>query len=311
MRITGTFLDEISHDIPSQNWGREEWDNDFQAMKKMGINTVILIRCGYRRWMTYPSAILQKEMNGFAPPVDLVQMYLELAEKHDLAFYFGTYDSGLYWHRGDHQKEVELNKRVADEVWSRYGHMKAFKGWYLNQEVSKNVLGITDILSSMGRHCKDLSGNLPTLISPYIAGCKALSQYDTETENDDRITPEQHEKEWNEIMGGISGAVDIVAFQDGHVDFAELPEFLRINKALAEKHGLRCWTNSETFDRDMPIKFLPIKWEKLLLKLNAAEQAGYENAITFEFSHFLSPNSCYPQAHGLYKRYCEQFGIKI
>ena len=33
MRITGTFLDEISHDIPHQNWGREEWDADFRAMK--------------------------------------------------------------------------------------------------------------------------------------------------------------------------------------------------------------------------------------------------------------------------------------
>ncbi len=34
--ITGTFLDEISHDIPSQNWGHEEWERDFQAMKAIG-----------------------------------------------------------------------------------------------------------------------------------------------------------------------------------------------------------------------------------------------------------------------------------
>ena len=26
MRITGTFLDEISHNIPHQNWGEKEWD---------------------------------------------------------------------------------------------------------------------------------------------------------------------------------------------------------------------------------------------------------------------------------------------
>ena len=25
LRITGTFLDEISHDIPHQNWGAKEW----------------------------------------------------------------------------------------------------------------------------------------------------------------------------------------------------------------------------------------------------------------------------------------------
>ena len=31
--ITGTFLDEISHDIPHQNWGEKEWDRDFRYMK--------------------------------------------------------------------------------------------------------------------------------------------------------------------------------------------------------------------------------------------------------------------------------------
>lgn len=33
LRITGTFLDEISHDIPHQNWGEKEWDRDFRYMK--------------------------------------------------------------------------------------------------------------------------------------------------------------------------------------------------------------------------------------------------------------------------------------
>ena len=45
LRITGTFLDEISHDIPHQNWGEKEWDQDFAYMKAIGIDTVIDIRC--------------------------------------------------------------------------------------------------------------------------------------------------------------------------------------------------------------------------------------------------------------------------
>ena len=28
LKITGTFLDEISHDIPHQNWGEKEWDKN-------------------------------------------------------------------------------------------------------------------------------------------------------------------------------------------------------------------------------------------------------------------------------------------
>ena len=33
------------------------------------------------------------------------------------------------------------------------------------------------------------------------------------------------------------------------------------------------------------------------------------NVITFEFSHFMSPHSAYPQAGHLYDRYCDYFGI--
>jgi hypothetical protein len=177
----------------------------------------------------------------------------------------------------------------------------------LSWEISRKIEGIIDLYAGVGKFCKDISGNLPTLISPGIQGSKAISQFVSQTSQDKSscITPEAHEKEWDEIMAGLKGAVDIVAFQDGHIDFNEAEEFLCLNKELGDRHGLRSWTNTESFDRDMPIKFLPIKWEKLLLKLKAAEKAGMEKSITFEFSHFMSPNSSYPQAHGLFDRYCD------
>ena len=37
LKITGTFLDEISHDIPHQNWSEREWEQDFRHMKSIGI----------------------------------------------------------------------------------------------------------------------------------------------------------------------------------------------------------------------------------------------------------------------------------
>ena len=157
--------------------------------------------------------------------------------------------------------------------------------------------------AGLGEHCKAVSGQLTTLISPYIDGVKNISQYKPETSRTLGVSLKRHEEDWNEIFDGIKNAVDIVAFQDGHIDFDELDDFLQINKQMADKYGIRSWTNSETFDRDMPIKFLPIKWEKLLMKLKAAERAGMEQAITFEFSHFMSPQSAYLQAGHLYNRY--------
>jgi hypothetical protein len=226
-------------------------------------------------------------------------------------FYFGLYDSGKYWHNHEAAKEMEINRMVAEEVWKHYGHRPAFKGWYINQEVSRRFAGIIDIYAGMGRFCKELSGGLPAMISPYIDGVKAIYNYSEEQSNKDTITVEQHEQEWNEIMSGIKGAIDIIAFQDGHCDYHELSDYLEVNKALAARHGMECWTNCESFDRDMPIRFLPIKWEKMLLKLLAAETAGVSKAITFEFSHFMSPNSCYLQAGKLFERYCEYFKLNV
>lgn len=306
MRITGTFLDEISHDIPHQNWGPAEWDADFRHMRAMGIDTVILIRCGYRRWLTYPSQVVHQLEGGYLPPIDLVELFLNLAEKHGMAFYFGLYDSGKYWwDQGDFQKEVDINLKVVDEVWARYGHYPAFKGWYLSQEVSRKTGKIIDLYTQLGRHCKEISGGLPILISPYIDGTKAILSNQSSLSKAESISLQEHESEWNEIFDGIRSVVDIVAFQDGHVELHELADYFSVNKMLADRYGMQCWTNAESFDRDMPIKFLPIKWEKLRMKLEAAQTAGLEKAITFEFSHFMSPQSAYLQAHHLYNRYVE------
>ena len=299
-------MDEISHDIPHQNWGEKEWDRDFQYMRDAGIESVILIRCGYRRWQTFPSEVLTREEGCYTPPVDLVDLFLRLSDKYGMKFWFGLYDSGKYWTAGEYEKEVAINRKVIDEVWARYGHHRSFAGWYLSQECSRNTGTIVDLYAGLGRYCKEVSGGLPTMISPYIDGTKNISQYVGSTSRaEGGVSIESHEREWDAIFRGIAGAVDIVAFQDGHVGYDELVDFLRVNKRLADRYGLECWTNSETFDRDMPIKFLPIKWEKLLLKMRLAAEAGYTNAITFEFSHFMSPQSAYLQAGHLYDRYME------
>jgi len=139
----------------------------------------------------------------------------------------------------------------------------------------------------------------PILISPYIKGIKQFPQ--------EAISLDQHRREWDMVFSRIKGLVDVVAFQDGNVEFGDLKDFLQTNAELARNYGLTCWSNVESFDRDMPIKFPPLEWRKLRFKVDAAVAAGVDKLITFEFSHFMSPNSIYPAAHGLYDRYREQY----
>lgn len=309
LKITGTFLDEISHDIPHQNWGAKEWDADFHHMKAIGIDTVIMIRSGYRKFITWPSKYLLSK-GCYMPSQDLVELFLTLADKYDMKFYFGLYDSGRYWDFGDMKHEADVNNFVIEEVWNAYGHHKSFKGWYLSTEISRATRGAVDCFRTMGRQCKEVSGGLPTFISPWIDGKKAVSAAGGNLSKAEAVSVEQHEREWSEIFDGIHEYVDACAFQDGHIDYDELDTFFSVNKKMADKYGMQCWTNAETFDRDMPIRFLPIKFDKLRMKLEAAARCGYDKAITFEFSHFMSPQSAYLQAGHLYDRYKEYFNIK-
>lgn len=301
MKITGTFLDEISYDIPHQNWGRREWRRDFLNMRSIGIDTVIMIRCGLKQWLTYPSEILMRRQNCYRPVADLVEMFLELSDELGMKFFFGTYDSWCHWHSDHPEKELELNLQVVEEAWLRYGHHKSFAGWYLSQEISRGRKSVATLYRELGRCCKEVSGGLPVLISPLIDGVKENRKQS--------VSLEDHQREWDEMFSLICDGVDTVAFQDGHCEFHELSDYLAVNRQLAEKYGIECWSNCESFDRDMPIRFLPIKWEKMRFKLRAAEAAGVRKVITFEFSHFMSPNSVYGAAGNLYHRYCEEYGI--
>lgn len=309
LRITGTFLDEISHDIPHQNWGEKEWDADFGYMKAIGIDTVIMIRSGYRKFITYPSAYLLKK-GCYRPSMDLLDLFLRLSDKHGMKFYFGLYDSGKYWDTGDLSREVEDNKYVIDEVWKNYGSKyKSFGGWYISGEISRKTKGAIGAFYAMGKQCKEVSNGLPTFISPWIDGKKAVMAGGDKLTKAEAVSVQEHEREWDEIFSGIHEVVDACAFQDGHIDYDELDAFFEVNKKLADRYGMQCWTNAESFDRDMPIHFFPIKFDKLRLKLEAAKRAGYDKAITFEFSHFMSPQSAYLQAAHLYERYREYFEI--
>jgi hypothetical protein len=301
MKITGTFLDEITHDIPSSNWGRAEWAQDFRLMKAIGIDTVILIRAGCGRIAVYPSQVLQREVGIYPVYEDLADLFLDLAEENGMDFYFGTYDSVSYAPRERTiQEHLDLGRDFIDEAWERYGRRAAFKGWYLTFEIARKEPTRLACLRQLGEHCKALSPQLPTLISPYIAGGKLVR---------DPVTLEDHYRDWDGILGELAHVIDIVAFQDGHVDYDVLPDFLQANSELIRKHGMQAWSNVESFDRDMPIDFPPIDWRKLWWKMEAAQTAGVEKLITFEFSHFMSPQSSWPAARGLFRRYCEHFGI--
>jgi len=294
LRITGTFLNEISFDIPSQNWGPEEWRADFDAMQAIGIDTVIIIKGGLRGETVFPSKVI-----GTAPALDLATLFLEEANRRNMKLYFGTYDSWDWAHERSWRQEIMLNREFMREAWDRFGGHASFAGWYLAHETSHQRFGFREIYRDLSEHAKTLTPGKPVLISPFYPTRKIYGDHGLE--------PEEFADNWRQMLKGIT-TIDHAAFQDGTAPLGELDAYMRQAKAVMEECGIELWSNVETFARDMPIKFPPIDFRELQTKLLVASRYA-SKAITFEFSHFMSPNSCYSAAANLYRRYRQYFTI--
>lgn len=297
VRITGTFLDEITHDIPSQNWSEPEWRREFQLYRRIGIDTVIVIRSGYKNRCIFQAKCLP----GLLPVYeDLGELFFSLADECGLQVLLGTYDSGHHWMRGAWWEESEINKAFVQEAARRYGHHPSFAGWYLCHETSRNDANIVELFNTIGAACREAKPGT-VLISPFPQGAKQPGPF--------TLSLDESFAHWERIFCETRGAFDVCAFQDGQVHYEELPEFHRGIVELGKRHGVTIWSNVESFDRDMPIKFPPADWRMLRFKMEEAAK-HCEKLITFEFAHFMSPHSSYLSAHGLFRQYCRFAGIQ-
>ncbi|MBQ4145822.1 MAG: DUF4434 domain-containing protein [Clostridia bacterium] len=291
--ITGTFIDDVTYDIPSSNWSRAQWRADFDNMQEIGIDTLIFIRGGFEDRAIFPA----KSFDTYCKD-DFAGFVFEEATKRNMDIFFGMYISNLDWNDGDYLGEIHKNKTFMDEVLSRYGDYPAFKGWYIPQEAAFDNLNFAEIMRGMSALCKDKSPDKKVLISPFF---KTKITYP-----EDYFTPQQHFEEWSRLFSYGGKDIDICAFQDGTAPMPLMDEFYGLTAQLCKEYKIEHWVNAETFERDVRAMYYPITFE--LLKARLEKHKNYaEKIITFEFSHFLSPQSIYPSARNLNNLYKEYF----
>ena len=216
------------------------------------------------------------------------------AAKRKMNVFMGLHISTLDWSGGDAQGEIARNRHFIDEVYTRYKGIPSFKGWYIPQEASRDELNITEVMKGLSYLCKEKDSRMPVLISPY---------FNTYVTGGD-FTVEQHAEEWHSIFSRCGEQIDICAFQDGSAPMESMADYLDATKKLCDEFNIRHWVNTETFERDVRKMYYPIPFDMLRQKLDM-HKAYAEKIITFEFSHFLSPQSIYPSARNLNRLYCD------
>lgn len=292
--ITGTFINEITYDIPTSNWSYEQWEEDLDNMKEVGIDTVIFIRGGYKDKLIYPSLHFDNIYKN-----DLLGFILKAAEKRGMNVFVGLYTTNLNWQNGNAAAEIDKNRFFIKEVMERYGDSSAFVGWYIPHEVDVDRLNITQVMSGLSAICKEAAPEKSVLISPFFRTA--------ETDPRNPMTPEQVYDEWDSIFSRCAENIDICAFQDGTAPVLQLDKYLGKIKELCDKYNIHHWVNTELFERDPRRVYYPIPFEQLRAKLEKSMPLA-EKAICFEFSHFLSPQSIYPSARGLNRLYKAYYG---
>ena len=288
--ITGTFVDGLASDIPSNNWSCKDWAREFDSFKASGIDTVIIIRVGFKDSAMYKSAVMKTSL--YEDP-DLIEIMLKEAERTGIKMYIGLYDTVKYWPLNDWVNEVALNKELIFELKERYEKFSAFTGWYMSHEGSLHTHP-NQIWKPLCQTIRTFDKERPIIVSPRYHGCKCDPAWP--------VSPEVHARHFDYLLNEMESLISAYAFMDGHVAFKELEGYVKATHEVFAKHKISYWSNLETFDRDMPWKFPPIEWMKLRFKLEVV-QPYVEKIITFEAPHFLSPNSMFPSAHKLHERY--------
>ncbi|MBO7548441.1 MAG: DUF4434 domain-containing protein [Clostridia bacterium] len=295
--ITGTFIDDVTYDIPCSNWTYEEWAKDLDNMAEVGIDTLIFARAVFYDKCIYPSKIfptLRDEDDDFAGFI------LKEAAKRDMTVFVGGYISNLTWNNGDWKNEIAQNKKFIKEFLSRYGDIPSFKGWYVPHEGYDRILNLKETMGGLAALYKDATPEKKVLVSPFFRSPVTSAE---------PFTPERTAEEWDVIWEKCGKDIDFCAFQDGTAPLDELAAYVSAVKTVCDKHGIALWSNVETFERDVRRLYYPIPFDQLKRRIKAVEGI-VEKLITFEFSHFLSPQSIYLSARNLNRLYREYYGAK-
>ncbi|MCQ3035239.1 MAG: DUF4434 domain-containing protein, partial [Bacilli bacterium] len=296
--ITATFIDEITYDIVPQYWQEEEWKKDFDAMQEVGIDTVVIMRGVFYDKCLYPSKAFKDKKMDYN---DFIGFVLEEASKRQLKVYIGLYISNLCWNDGDYEGEIRNNKLYIDEILERYGHYDCFIGWYLPHETGHNSYNIKETSRGLIDLIKARTPEKKIMLSPFF---RALDYYP-----EPRLTPEQTYEVWDDILGVFGDDIDVCAFQDGTCTVEALDSYLQVVKKLCDKYHIEMWSNVETFFRGENGALPPQDFDIITKKIEIAEKYCTK-LITFEFSHFLSPNSLYEKARDNNKKYKEYYKPK-
>jgi len=308
--ISGAFYSFWDVAIPiSAN--RELAQKEMQAMKDIGLDTVIF-ETGSRIGLIYKSKYY-KTIKGCENTLDNLIHSADAVGLRVILSLPAINSAPFLLEEDELSKFEELVKKLAEELYDKYGKIKAVSGWYIPFEISDAMLWdksdknrIAEFYRRISAYLRQLAPDLPVSIAPYFYA---------------DVPPSEFKAIWKDFLN--LSTVDVLMIQDsvGALNVSGspkerlklLPPFLKaLNEACAETK-VKFWLDLEIFEQihGPPLDGEPwsarvADFERIRRQLEIGQQF-VEKIVCYEFAHYLSPNGIIPttaeSARQLYYEY--------
>jgi hypothetical protein len=256
-RIQGVWLDPLALSGSVYPRERPATEADLRAAidayHRLGVRLLVVTYVEYQGAFFYPSALrfhdrdLGREAGGQAFDFDVVGTVLDQAERHGMHVMLGLGrggDTRLLWEfdkpdwADRNAAALDVGRKVARELWDRYGHRRSFYGWYLTHEMN-DLARAAAYYDPLADFCHALSPDKAVMAAP--AGTPVVTR---------------------EALA--ASRVDVFAYQDavgaGYVPYrytyqpenrlAELAAAYGQYRALHEGSGKHLWADLELWEMD-------------------------------------------------------------
>jgi hypothetical protein len=285
------------------NWSESDFAAEYGAMKAVSMEHIIW------QWTVdtkakqacYPTAL-----PGYSQIFreDRVNMSLAEADKQGIKVWLGlaANDDWFRYYANDEKwlaNEVDLNTKVAQELWQRYGghYDDTIAGFYIWLEVDNVHFQNSERQNRLAMAYKEIAESVhrttgkPVMIAPYF----------TQGRGQDAAA---YAAMWGNILK--TAPVDIIALQDGfgggRVSTADIENWLAaLQLKIAEvRSQTELWSDLETFTPE----YLPAPISRVISQIKA-EQKFVSKFTSFSFNHYNSPNNRHRLLYFQYKKYVD------
>lgn len=229
----------------------DDWRQQIFGMHKLGMDTVVIqevfrndayygtnniATAGYHGLAYYPSALYPGRVSMTA--CDPIEAILSAADQLNMNVFLGV---GAYAWFDFSPGALAWSKRVATELWQRYGHHPSFYGWYVSAEAYGSLIPdqgeqekdhyrqqVIAFFREFQAYCRSLAPEKPLMLAPNTYGMlQSRDVWPLVLEHVDIICPFAFHRM---PAGDITGE-----------------EAAQIWQSMCNKTGTRLWMDMEAF----------------------------------------------------------------